>query len=95
MKEILAWGNIDKELKRLSISPKKSWSNGNISVYRLTEEEFEILSNDENWWDDFIGWCYSEGSNLPTPNYPTLINGHEIIAWPNDYGCNLCVDCTY
>ena len=93
MKEVLAWGNIDKELKRLRISPKKAWSNGDISVYQLAKEEYEIMSNDDMWPDNGLAWYYSEGSNLPAPNYETIINGHKIIAWPNDIGCNLCADC--
>lgn len=93
MKEILAWGDISKELERLNISPKKAWSNRDISVYQLTEEELKTMSDDENWSDNFLAWRYSEGSNLPAPNYPIIINGYEITAWPSDCGCNLCADC--
>jgi len=52
MREILTWGNVEKEFKRLNIQPKCTWKGygwdkqEKMAVCNLTEEEFKALLED-------------------------------------------------
>ena len=95
MKEILAWGNCLPEFYRLNINPKEAWhgygwkKNDEMNVYELTEDEFEILCNDEDneyTWQKAC-WRYSEGSVLGSPdNKRFSISNHWLYGWVKEDG---------
>jgi hypothetical protein len=66
MKEILVWGNPEKEFERLGVQPKLTWQgygwdkDEEMRVYEVNEDDFKILcdeEDDEEYWQD-AGWRY-------------------------------------
>jgi hypothetical protein len=78
MKEILVWGNPTKEFGRLNINPKCTWIgknnvDGEMRVYEVSEEEFNILCYDDELWrfkhDSYVVSEY-EKRKEEIDNYP-------------------------
>lgn len=92
MIEILTFGDISKDFKRLHIPLRQTYKGKDYSVCELTEDECDILSSDTaiyNVWTD-CGWRLCKGSNQWAPNHVFTINNVQLKAWrePDDYlGC--------
>lgn len=92
MKEILVWGDISQEFTRLDINPRcaysgRGWSKDEeISVFQLTDNEFEILSNDpKDDWTEVPGcWRWCKGSILGLPDMRFIVNHHYMLGWKGE-----------
>lgn len=89
MKEILVWGNPEKDFARLRVNPELTWKGigwdkeDEIRVYEINEDDFKILcdeEDDERYWQD-AGWRYCEGSNQGVPEFKAKVNGKDLICW--------------
>lgn len=85
MKELLTFGNVENDFKRLRISLRQTYKGKDYGVCEVTDQEYIALCNepdeiDATWWDK-CGWRYSEGSNQGNTNYTFLVNGKELTAW--------------
>lgn len=86
MKEILTFGDVTKDFKRLGVDFRQTYLGEEYGVCEVTDKEFEKLCNEpntENTWNDG-GWRYAEGSNQMIPSEIIKINGEKIIAWYED-----------
>jgi hypothetical protein len=92
MKEILVWGNPEKEFERLGVQPKLTWQgygwdkDEEMRVYEVNEDDFKILCEEDNdeYWQD-AGWRYCEGSNQGIPQSKAKVNGKDLICWYEPY----------
>lgn len=90
MKEILTFGDVTKDFKRLGVEIRQTYNGKRFRVCEITEEEFEILCNDlcdgiitATWLEG--GWYYCEGSNQRIPTDIVIINNKKIIAWCREH----------
>lgn len=93
MKEVLAWGDIEPQFKRLGIKPDKTWggygwdTDDDMSVWQLSDEDFAVLENDAATFVGLAkarcGWRCAEGSNLDRWAAGARINigGHYLKGW--------------
>ncbi len=87
MKEILIFGDVSNDFKRLCVNLRQTYKGEDYGVCEITDEEFNILCSEpddvEGVWSEG-GWRYCEGSNQEEPTQKVLINNKEIIAWYDD-----------
>lgn len=87
MKEILIFGDVLNDFKRLCVNLRQTYKGEDYGVCEITDEEFNILCSEpddvEGAWSEG-GWRYCEGSNQEEPTQKVLINNKEIIAWYDD-----------